>query len=314
MTAVSVVVPTRNRSRLLATTLRSVLWQRDVDLEVIVVDDASSDDTAAVVASFVDRRVTHVVHPTAQGPSVARNRGAVQARGAWIGFVDDDDVWAPVKVARQVTAAEELGRPWSYSGAVNVGAGLRIVSGGPPPTPDEVLAALPAYNPIPAGGSNVIVRREVFEAVGGFDEVLPPCEDWELWIRLAACGPPAAVAEPLTGYRLHAASSSLDTGRIMRAARGIEEKHATTIDWGRMHRWLGESCLRMEQHTRAVSHLARAAVHGQARGVAADLAAILRRRVGRGQLGDTSPSEDWFAHARPWLQALQATDPEDATR
>lgn len=308
MTSVSVVVPTRNRSRLLATTLRSILWQRDVELEVIIVDDASTDDTAEVIAAFADSRVTHVVHPTASGPSAARNRGWQRAHGAWVGFVDDDDVWAPDKVSRQLAAAETTGRHWAYVGAVNVGAGLRIVSGGPPPTPVEVQAALPAYNPIPGGGSNVIVRRRLLEELGGFDERLPPCEDWELWIRLAGGGPPAAVPEPLMGYRLHSGSSSLDTGRIMRSARRIEEKHHTTIDWGRMHRWLGESCLRMERHTQAVGHLARAAVHGQARGVSTDLAAILRRRAGRPPGGHAGQSEEWFALARVWLHELHAHD------
>lgn len=311
MTTVSVIVPTRNRSRLLATTLRSVLWQRDVDVEVIVVDDASTDDTSEVIAAFADPRVTHVVRPTAQGPSVARNHGIERAQGAWVGFIDDDDVWAPDKLARQVAAAETLGRHWAYVGAVNVGAGLRIVSGGPPPTPEQVLAALPAYNPIPGGGSNVVLRHRLLDEIGAFDETLPPCEDWELWIRLAEQGAPAAVNEPLMAYRLHSGSSSLDTGRIMRSARGIERRHATRIDWGRMHRWLGESCLRMERHTEAVGHLARAAAHGQARGVGADLLAILRRRAGMEGGGGVHRSEDWFQRARPWLQELRAREPDE---
>src|SRR5688572_15134473 len=98
MTSISVIVPTRNRSALLATTLRSVLWQRDVELEVIVVDDASTDDTTAVVSRLADPRVVMVRHSVSAGPSAARNRGASEARGEWLGFVDDDDVWAPDKL------------------------------------------------------------------------------------------------------------------------------------------------------------------------------------------------------------------------
>jgi GT2 family glycosyltransferase len=313
MTGVSVVIPTRNRSKLLAVTLHSVLWQRDVALEVIVVDDASTDDTVAMVRGLGDPRVSVIGQARPQGPSAARNAGSRHAQGSWVGFVDDDDVWAPSKVGRQMSVAEELGRNWVYTGAVNVGAALELVSGGPPPTPEAVLAALPGHNPVPGGGSNVLVRRELLEEVGGFDERLPPCEDWDLWIRLARFGPPAAVAEPLLGYRLHSGSSSLDTGRVLRSARLLEKKHGAPLDWGRIHRWLAESSLRMDRHTLAVSHLARAAVQGEARGVASDLAAILRRRLGRRDQDDLQAGQDWFEHARPWLLELRSADAEAGT-
>ena len=96
------VVPTHNRSRLLTTTLRSVLWQHDVDLEVIVVDDGSTDDTAQVVAGLGDPRIRRVHHPTPQGVSAARNRGIAEATSDWVAFVDDDDLWAPDKLTRQL--------------------------------------------------------------------------------------------------------------------------------------------------------------------------------------------------------------------
>src|SRR3546814_20915180 len=68
-------------------------------------------------------------------------------------------------------------------------------------SPEAVMAVLPRSNPVPGGGSNVVLRRDLFERVGGFDERLVPCEDWDLWARLTRHGPPAAVSEPLMGDR-----------------------------------------------------------------------------------------------------------------
>ena len=97
---VSVVVPTHNRSGLLAQTLHSVLWQRGVDLEVLVVDDGSADDTAEMVAGLADPRIRLLRHDHPQGVSAARNRGVAAASGRWLAFCDDDDLWAPDKLAR----------------------------------------------------------------------------------------------------------------------------------------------------------------------------------------------------------------------
>ena len=129
---VSVVIPTRDRSRLLALTLRSVRWQRGVDLEVLVVDDGSTDDTAEVVAAIADPRIRLVRQPVAQGVSAARNRGIAEAGGTWVAFLDDDDLWAPDKLVRQLQAAHQTGRAWVYTGEVNVDQQLRVIDGVPP--------------------------------------------------------------------------------------------------------------------------------------------------------------------------------------
>ena len=313
--SVSVVIPTRNRSGLLKTTLRSVLWQRDVDLEVIVVDEASSDDTAGVVASFKDPHVVLVRHERPLGPSGARNSGSARARGEWLAFVDDDDVWAPDKIARQVAAADATDRVWAYGGVVNIGASMEVVSGVQSPSPEVVMAALPGYNPIPGGTSNAIVKRSAFAAVGRFDERLPPCEDWDLWARLASIGPPAADnGRPLVGYRLHAGNSSLDAARIVSAAHLLEQLHKTTVDWGRLHRWLAESYLRRECHARAIGEFDKAAFNGQARGVASDLADIARRRVRRlgHPMSEARGRQSGDPDALEWLRALSV--PRPATR
>jgi glycosyltransferase involved in cell wall biosynthesis len=308
MCRVSVVVPTRNRSQLLAMTLRGVLRQREVNLEVIVVDEASTDDTPALLASLGDPRVRTLRHQTPQGVSSARNHGAATAHGEWVAFTDDDDLWAPDKLARQVHAARAAGRDWCYTGSVNIGDGFGIVHGLPPPPPEAVVAALPHYNAIPGGGSNVVVRREALRRAGPFDIRLRNTEDWELSIRLAKAGPPAWVCSPLLAYRVHGANSSLDIAEILRGARLIEELHHTTADWGRLHRWLAESCLRTGQRRAALWQFTRAARHGQARAVAGDLAAIAHRRLRRRQpvpgpvgLGDQA----WIEQAAGWLGELE---------
>jgi glycosyltransferase involved in cell wall biosynthesis len=305
---VSVVVPTRNRSGLLAVTLRGVLSQHDVDLEVIVVDEASTDDTPEVLAGLGDPRVRVVRHETPRGVSTARNRGAGEARGEWVAFTDDDDLWAPDKLTRQVQAAQAADRDWSYAGSVNITDGFQIVHGLPPPPPEVVVTALPHYNAIPGGGSNVVVRRDALGRAGPFDTRLRNTEDWEMWIRLAKAGPPAWVCSPLLAYRVHASNSSLDIAEIVRGARLIEALHQTTADWGRLHRWLAESCLRTGQRRAALGQFARAALHGQARAVAGDLTLIARRRLrwrpsGLRPAGRSDPA--WIEQAAGWLRELE---------
>jgi hypothetical protein len=176
------------------------------------------------------------------------------------------------------------------------------------------MAAITRYNVIPGGGSNVVVRRATWARAGLFDTRLRNTEDWEMWIRLARQGPPACVCRPLIGYRVHTSNSSLDVAEIVRGARLIEALHHTTVDWGRLHRWMAESCLRRGQRMAAIGQFVRAAVRGQAGGVASDLNAILHRkiarRVGIGQSGSPSLDEAWLAMASAWLQdAVAAPGP-----
>ena len=313
---VSVVVPTRNRSGLLRKTLRSVLWQQQVELEVIVIDEASTDDTSAMLATLGDARVRVIRHDRPRGVSAARNRGAADAHGEWLAFVDDDDLWAPDKLVRQIQTAQTVGRDWAYAGSVNITERGHIVHGRPPLSPEEVVAALPRYNAIPGGGSNVVVRRATWMAAGPFDTRLRNTEDWEMWIRLAKHGPPAYVCSPLVGYRVHISNSSLDIAEIVRGTQLIEALHHTTADWGRLHRWLAESCLRSGQRRDALRQFAMAAVRGQLRGVASDLQGIVRRRLARRvpRFGNESmrSSDPWMTTAMAWLQQVEGGGPSSS--
>ena len=95
---VTVVIPTRNRSRLLPVAVSSALGQEDVEVEVVVVDDASTDDTQKVLADLADERLEVVRLSSRQGVSRARNIGIAAAGAGWLAFLDDDDIWAPRKL------------------------------------------------------------------------------------------------------------------------------------------------------------------------------------------------------------------------
>src|SRR3954454_1126760 len=118
---VSVVIPTRNRWDLLSRSgLPAALMQKDVDVEVIVVDDGSTDETGARLATLEseDSRVTVIRHDARQGVASARNRGIAEAQAAWIAFLDDDDLWAPEKLRRQLDRAEETRAGFVYGAAI----------------------------------------------------------------------------------------------------------------------------------------------------------------------------------------------------
>jgi glycosyltransferase involved in cell wall biosynthesis len=131
VTGVSVIIPSRNRSPLLTTALRSVLWQREISLGVIVVDDCSSDDTGAVVTVVDDPRVMLLWHDRPLALSASRNHGAPEARGEWLALIEDDDLWAPNKLSSQLRAAAESGRICVYTGSVTVDDDLRMSQGSP---------------------------------------------------------------------------------------------------------------------------------------------------------------------------------------
>jgi glycosyltransferase involved in cell wall biosynthesis len=308
---VSVVIPTHNRSRLLAMTLRSVLWQRDVELEVIVIDDGSTDDTAAYVRSLHDPRVRVFRNDVPRGVSAARNKGIDEARSGWIAFLDDDDLWAPDKLALQLAAASEIRATWAYAGAVKIDAMQRITGGTFPPLPSEVMEGLPRQSRVPGGCSGVIAAQEALSQTGGFDQRLVNLADWDLWIRLARTGSPAFVEEPLVGYRLHPGQSSLDVDLILEEAGLLESKYTIKLDRGVLHHYLAYKSLRAGRRRTAWVHFALAAVEGEARPVAAEGLRFLTRRrpwTRRPSIDRLRSEAVWRERAAGWLAELSDAD------
>ena len=200
--AVTVIIPTRDRRRFLEQSVRDALRQVDVDLEVLIVDDGSTEPDAVEGIETLDSRIRVLHHERPAGVASARNTGLADARGRWSAFFDDDDRWAPTKLRAQLDAAEAEGAPWAYCGSVTIDQRdqmLFVIRPGRPSTSDWVGIV----NPVPGGCSNVVVRTELAQAVGGFDERLALLADWDLWIRLAAKAAPAVSEEMLVAYRLH---------------------------------------------------------------------------------------------------------------
>jgi glycosyltransferase involved in cell wall biosynthesis len=308
---VSVVIPSRNRAMLLRRTLRTVLAQKPVDLEVVVVDDGSTDDTAAVAAA-ADSRVVVCRNSRAAGVSTARNRGIAEARGEWIAFCDDDDLWSPNKLALQLRAAEEADAEWAYGGDVNVDANLRVLSGGPPPDSADVVALLPRWNPLPSGGSNVIVRASLLAAVGGFDPALRRTEDWDLWIRIARRGPPACVRKPLVAYRFHPGNVTTDPKEMVHEARRLAARYAIPVDIAAMHRRAAWAALRGGRRLLAIRHYAHAVALGDLRSVARAVYALTHPAVGTDRLFDRLGRDaEWIAEAERWLEPLATVSPDE---
>ncbi len=221
---ISVIIPTHNRAHLLERALRSVLAQTSAPREVLVVDDGSEDHTRELVSeSFPDCR--YLSQPN-RGVSSARNRGIAAATGEWLAFLDSDDEWLPGKLAAQREALQQApGHRICHTDEIWIRNGRRVnpmkkhtKSGG-----EIFLQCLPLCVISP---SSVLIHRSIFDEVGTFDETLPACEDYDLWLRICARHPVAFVSEPqIIKYGGHADQLSrrhwgMDRFRV-RALQGI---------------------------------------------------------------------------------------------
>ena len=296
------IVPTHDRPELLSLTLRSVLAQEGVRLEVVVVDDGSTLPLTGV-RELADDRVRVLRNESPQGVSNARNRGIEAARGSWVAFCDDDDLWAPRKLAAQLEAASAQRREWAYCGALHINADNRVTFLPPTPEADEAARRLPSWNPIPGGCSNVVVSRDLLAQTGGFDPSLVNLADWDLWIRLGRVGPPAAAPDRLVAYRIHAGSASLDTGLILREVEQLEGRTGARIDHAAIHRYLAWKCVRAGRRRDALRHFAIAASRGETAALR-DLVTVGYDRVRRAFGAGPRPGPAVPADAAAWVDEL----------
>ena len=247
---VSVVIPTRDRARFLPDAIATSLGQEGVELEVVVVDDGSRDETPELLARVGDERLRVIRFDPERGQSKARIAGVNAARGRWLAFLDDDDLWSPAKLRLQLDAAERVGATWAYCGVLLVSPEGDVVRVSGPPRPENVLREVLRANVVQAGASTVIVRTDQYHAVGGFQDGLH--NPWDLWIRLAAGGPAASVDEPLVAYRRHPGSFISGSRDVaMSEARHIAEKyrslsaaHGVAFDFDAYERWLDSERVR----------------------------------------------------------------------
>lgn len=188
MPAVSVVIPTFNRAHKVLRAISSVLYQTFTDYEIIVVDDGSTDGTKIATSQF-EKAITYLAHPSNLGVSAARNTGILKSNAPFIAFLDSDDYWLPEKLSAQmeffnytpqalVCQTDEI---WIRKGRrVNPKKKHRKTSG------DIFERSLKLCLVSP---SAVMLKRSLVEEVGVFDEDLPACEDYDLWLRIACHHP-----------------------------------------------------------------------------------------------------------------------------
>jgi len=226
---VSVIIPTYNRGWILKEAVESVLAQDFTDYELIVVDDGSTDDTGDILAGY--GRNIMVLRQTNRGVSAARNRGIAAARAQLVALLDSDDLWLPQKLTRQVDFFKikpealicQTEETWVRNGVrVNPKKRHHKFSG----MIFEASLALCLVSP-----SAVMIRRELFDYVGLFDESLPACEDYDLWLRISCRYPVYLIDEPLIikrgghadqlskeagldRYRIAAIKKILDSGQL----------------------------------------------------------------------------------------------------
>jgi GT2 family glycosyltransferase len=173
----------------------SVLGQTYRDFELIVVDDGSEDGTAESLAGYGSS--VHIHCQPRRGVAAARNRGVAHASGAYLAFLDSDDLWLPRKLEVQIAFMRE--RPWlqicqTEEIWIRHGARVNPKKKHHKPSGDIFRASLELCLVSP---SAVMMKRELFEALGGFDETLPACEDYDLWLRVARSHTVPLISDPL---------------------------------------------------------------------------------------------------------------------
>jgi glycosyltransferase involved in cell wall biosynthesis len=252
-------MPTRNRPRFLQRALQSALAQEAVDLEVIVVDDASTDETPEVLAEADDARVRVLRNAQPQGVARARNTAIAKARGAWFAFLDDDDLWAPTKLRAQLEHMED-GVALVYCGVVFVDGAGRALYERRPPREQDVGSELKRWNVV-GGPSSVLAAGRLVRACRGFDERLAVFADWDLWLRLAELGQVAATRDVLVAYALHSGNMhAADRSSVLRELDLLRRKHGLDVDPVRLARWIAGAERRSGRRLQAACTYAESAV------------------------------------------------------
>lgn len=223
---VSAVIPTYNYARFLPRAVESALAQTWPSMEVIVVDDGSTDETPQVLDRYAER--IRVVRQQNQGLCAARNAGIAAAGGEFIALLDSDDWWEPMKTERQMPKFEEPEVGLVYcdnwrvdDGGLVLGTHLETLPG--PPPSGQVTAALVRGNFIRV--PQVIFRRRIWEEVGGFNPSLNPTGDLDFYLKASYRWEFEVVPEVLCSYRVHGGSMSRNWRLMSEAYRQVMREH-----------------------------------------------------------------------------------------
>ena len=223
---VTVIIPTYNRSVLLPRSIRSVLNQTFQDFELIVVDDGSKDDSEEVVRGFEDKRIRYIRHEKNKGGSAARNTGIKAAQGEYIGLLDDDDEWLPEKLEKQISKFQGLSEGYGvvYSGFSYVYEKKgEIISNNVPILRGNVYDSL--IKGCILGSPTPVIKKICFQKAGFFDETLPSCQDWDMWIRISKNYNFDFVPDILAKHYVHGVQISVDLNLKIVAREKLIEKY-----------------------------------------------------------------------------------------
>lgn len=230
---VSVIIPTHNRNDLVVRAIKSVQDQTYSNLEIIIVSDGSTDGTSDVVKDIlkIDNRVFFYEYENAMGANHARNYGARNATGEYIAFLDDDDAWQTDKLENQMLV---------FDGDENIGlvtTGFRFIyvfnnsetNYVPTPKYDSHIEIL--MKNVIGGTPAVVMRKDIFDEIGGFDEQLHALQDYDLWIRAAQITKIGVFSRPSVDVYDYSdvAKISNNTGRYVEAYEHIENKYQSLI-------------------------------------------------------------------------------------
>lgn len=226
--SISVVIPTYNRGPKIAATLESVFAQTLAPLEIIVIDDGSTDGTADWIEAHYGDKI-RVVRQANGGVARARNRGLNEARGEFIAYLDHDDRWLPQKLEQQLAALHNNSQAGvAYCLWQEIDDNEQQMGRAGVLQPDEWnrlpqgdVFALMMHRNIILSMSIPLVRTALLREVGGFDPALVPCDDWDVWIKLARRGEFVAVAQTLVVYVRHSNQQSSQETTMVEAARKL---------------------------------------------------------------------------------------------
>ncbi len=205
---ISVIIPTKNRAQRLIKAIASAQQQIGVNLEILVIDDKSTDNTEKVVKDLMsdDSRVHYFRHIESKGGGAARNTGIKNAQGSLVAFLDDDDEWRNDKLQLQLALMR------SQSSAVAVSCSFLLCKNNQPEQLITITSPTDRQQLLRSnhlGGASVCLAwRQALLRAGGFDPTLRSCQDWDLWLKLHEQGTILVFDAPLVKYYVH------DDGRI----------------------------------------------------------------------------------------------------
>jgi glycosyltransferase involved in cell wall biosynthesis len=233
-------MPVYRGERFVSAAIESVLAQTHRSFELVIVNDGSPDGSAREIERFLPHpQIGYIEQPNA-GVAIARNTGLANATGAFIALLDQDDIWLPDKLERQVaylTALPEVGLVHSRVECVDAAGNPRPCAGAIWIYPFEGLCAGRMLLGSAIAPATVVVRRSCIDNVGPFDQSFAPADDWELWIRIARRYRLGFLDEVTTRYRFHGENVSRD--QLVRRVGGAIGEGAAAV--AQIHQYLSES-------------------------------------------------------------------------